>query len=147
MYTKTQKAFTMIELVYVIVVIGILSAIAIPKFAGTTVLAYDSRAASTLATARSALATERQKRILRGDFNPITSLGNVFTTFSAAADGSTPKVMNHPPKVCSGGGKACWSNSGTSYTYTFADSGSAEFTLANNKLSCAAGSDCSRLEP
>ena len=147
MFPKTQKAFTMVEMIFVIVVIGILSAIAIPKFTTTAVSAYDSKAASTLATARSALATERQKRILRGDFAAITSLGNVFTTFSAAADGSTPSVMDYPPKVCSSGEKNCWSNDGTTYTYTFADSGSAEFTLANNKLSCASGSDCSRLEP
>ena len=144
---KTQKAFTMIELIYVIVIIGILSAVAIPKFTETAVLAHDSAASSTLAIVRSALTTEKQRRILRGDFDPITSLGNVFTTFSAAADGSTPKIMDNPPKVCSGGGDtACWSVSGTDYTYNFADGGSATFTLANNKLQCAGGSDCTRLE-
>ena len=34
MFTKKRKAFTMIELVFVIVIIGILAAIAIPKFGG-----------------------------------------------------------------------------------------------------------------
>jgi len=62
-----KNAFTVIELIFVIVIIGILSAIAIPKFSKTSELAYESRAESTVAALRSAIATERQKRILRGD--------------------------------------------------------------------------------
>jgi len=148
MKDTNRLAFTMIELIMVIVVIGILSAIAVPKFTETTIMAHDSKAASVLAAARSSLATERQKRILRGDFAPITSMGNVFTTFSAAADGSTPTVMDQPPKVCGGGDTACWSQSGTSYIYTFADSGNVTFTLEGNKLVCDGdASDCERLEP
>ncbi len=64
----------MIELVFVIVVIGILSAIAIPKFAATRDDAHITRGLATLASVRSAIATERQKQILRGDFTGITSL-------------------------------------------------------------------------
>lgn len=67
-----KKAFTMIELVFVIVVIGILSAIAIPKFAATRDDAIISRARATVGALRSAIATERQKRILKGDFSAIT---------------------------------------------------------------------------
>ena len=67
-----KKAFTMLELIFVIVVIGILSAIAIPKFAATRDDAEISRARATVGALRSAIATERQKRILRGDFDDIT---------------------------------------------------------------------------
>ncbi len=144
---KMKRAFTMIELVYVIVIIGILSAIAIPKFSQVGVMARTSKAASELASVRSALATERQKRILRGDTDPITSLGNVFTNFSAAKDGSTPKVLDYPPTVCSGSQKGCWTSSGTSYIYRFADSGDAKFKLVNSKLECDNdASDCAKLE-
>jgi len=66
MYLKNRKAFTMLELVFVIIIIGILSAIAIPKFSKTSELAYKSRAESTVSTLRSAIATERQKLILKG---------------------------------------------------------------------------------
>ena len=62
-----QKAFTMVELIFVIIIIGILSAIAIPKFSETGKLAYESRAESVVNALRSAIAMERQKRILKGD--------------------------------------------------------------------------------
>ncbi len=71
---EMKKAFTMIELVFVIVVIGILSAIAIPKFAATRDDAIIAKARATVAAMRSAIATERQKRILRGEFTtPVDS--------------------------------------------------------------------------
>ena len=69
MNTSSQKAFTMMELVFVIVVIGILSAVAVPKFAATRDDATITKARTTVAAISSALSTERQKRILRGDFS------------------------------------------------------------------------------
>ena len=71
MIYSQKKAFTMIELVFVIVVIGILSAIAIPRFAATRDDAVVSSGIATVGALRSALATERQKRILKGDFSRI----------------------------------------------------------------------------
>ena len=73
-HTKNRLAFTMIELVFVIVVIGILAAIAVPKFAATRDDATITKAMATIGSVRSALATERQKRILRGDFTKIYRL-------------------------------------------------------------------------
>jgi general secretion pathway protein G len=67
-----KKAFTMIELVFAIVVIGILSAIAIPKFAATRDDAVVSKGRAEVAAMRSAIAMERQKRILSGKFDDIT---------------------------------------------------------------------------
>ena len=67
-----KNAFTMIELIFVIAIIGILSAIAIPKFSNTVTLAEISKAKSEVAAMRAAISTERQKRILRGDFTDIT---------------------------------------------------------------------------
>jgi len=63
-----KKAFTMLELTFVIVIIGILSSIAIPKLAATRDDAVVSKARNTVAALRSTLATERQKNILKGDF-------------------------------------------------------------------------------
>ncbi len=66
-----KKAFTMIELIFVIVVIGILAGIAVPRMAATRDDAIVSKAMAAVAAMRSAVATERQKRILQGNFTPV----------------------------------------------------------------------------
>lgn len=57
----------MIELVFVIVVIGILAAIAVPKFAATRDDAKIAKARTTIAAVRSGIVSERQNRLFRGD--------------------------------------------------------------------------------
>jgi len=137
MYQMKRNAFTMIELVFAIAIIGILSAIAIPKFAATRDDAVVSKGISTLAAVRSSIATERQKRILRGDFTAITDLssgGGVFDTFSADGTGTKNRVLEYPPSACAGGEKGCWTGSGATYTYKLPTSGTCVYTLANNRL-------------
>ena len=152
MYIKAQKAFTVIELIYVIVIIGILSAIAVPKFTNTANLAYVSKGKTTLASVRNAIATERQKRILMGDTTPITDLcagdsSYVFTKFNADSGGSgaSREILRYPPK--SGTSDGQWQKSGTNYTFYFHDGSTAkscEFKLNNNKLK--ATSSCPELD-
>ncbi len=117
MQVSSKKAFTMLELIFVIVVIGILSAIAVPKFAATRDDATITKAIATIGAIRSAVATERQKRILRGDFTAITSLSNggtgAITMFSNDASGAANNVLEYPVSACSSGQRGCWSVSGT----------------------------------
>jgi len=108
-----KKAFTMIELVFVIVVIGILSAIAVPKFAATRDDAVVSKGKAEVAALRNAIAMERQKRILKGDFTDI--------------DGSTAQSLLEY-KLSNK-----WSRSGDTFTFT-TNIGSCQFTVSNNKL-------------
>ena len=155
MFIKNRKAFTMIELVFVIVVIGILGAIAIPKFSGTADSAYLTKAQDTLAGVRSALMAERQKRVLRGTFTPITDLSlqsdgtastNVFDHFSS--DGGNPPnfapLFDYPIRGCTANAqRACWRRiapagaTPLTYAYIFPDpgmgvDGQADFIIDNN---------------
>ena len=71
---KSKNAFTMIELVFVIVVLGILAAIAVPKFAATRTDAQISKARADISSIRSAIMTERQTRLIQGDSDFINKL-------------------------------------------------------------------------
>ncbi|WP_309499294.1 type II secretion system protein [Sulfurovum sp.] len=145
MDTTHKRAFTMIELVFVIVVIGILSAVAIPKFAVTRDDAIIAKEKATISAVRSALATERQKRILRGDFEPITSMSNggtgSITKFSNDANGLARDVLEYPVPACTTGQKGCWSVSGTTYTFMMPISGSVDFNITNNRFDCKVPAD------
>ena len=109
-----RHAFTMLELVFVIVVIGILSAIAVPKFATTRNDAIITRARSTVASLRSALSTLRQKNILKGNFDDIN--GSALESEIEYGLGSD------------------WSRSGDTFTFACPGSGTCKFTITNNKL-------------
>jgi len=54
---QSEKGFTLIELLLVIVIIGILAAIAIPSFVNQRSKAFDAAAKSNLRTAESAMET------------------------------------------------------------------------------------------
>jgi len=142
MKTSSKKAFTMIELVFVIVVIGILAAIAVPKFAATRDDATITKAIATVGSIRSAIATERQKRILRGEFLDMTSLGgatgnnaDLFDWFDGNTTGS--RVLEYPIKSCDTSALGCWTKTGDSiYVYKMPTSGTVTFTFSNNRFDC-----------
>jgi len=113
-----SKAFTMIELVFVIVVLGILAAIAIPKFAATRTDAQISKARADISSIRSAIMTERQSRIIKGDSSWINSLSSGTTTLfdgngTAATDA---KLLMYG--ITAGTTNGHWSTSDTASPYT-----------------------------
>lgn len=67
-------AFTMIELIFVIVVLGILAAIAIPRLGATRDDAQIAKGRSDVAAIRSAIVSERQTRLLQGSTRYINQL-------------------------------------------------------------------------
>ncbi len=119
-----KKAFTMIELIFVIVVIGILATVAIPRFAATRDDAEIAKAIATIGAVKSSVATERQKRAIRGDYTVINALnvgGGVFNRFSADRDNISEKVLETPVQGCAENG--CWSVAGGIYVYTMPTTG------------------------
>jgi len=144
MQVSSHKAFTMMELIFVIVVIGILSAIAIPKFAATRDDAQITRGLATLSSVRSAIATEKQKRILRGDFTAISKLnggGGIFTRFD---DVNGSFVLEYDVTPCAGIG--CWSTTdGVVYTFK-STQGDCTFTLQSNRFNDTTVGGCTDLK-
>ena len=67
-------AFTMIELVFVIVVLGILAAIAIPRLAATRDDAEIAKGRSDVSAIRAGIVSERQGRLLQGNTAFIATL-------------------------------------------------------------------------
>jgi len=146
----------MIELVFVIVVIGILSAIAVPKFVATRDDAVITKAITTVASVRNALATERQKRILRGSFTQIGDLALANAVNSPIFDfydgNNSLPVLEYPLRSClDANARGCWiSTADTTYTYRMPhNANNVVFTLGNNRFTCvptgATGPDCRML--
>lgn len=141
-----RYAFTMIELVFVIVVLGILAAIAIPKFAATRTDAQISKGRADISSIRSAIMTERQTRLIKGDSKFIAA-GNGAGQLDAgaAAIGSGPLfggVLTYPVADSTSDGH--WHNltrpDVNSSTYSF-KSGTTSVTFTytrnNGKFTCS----------
>ena len=138
----------MIELVFVIVILGILAAVAVPKFAATRDDAKIATARSDIASIRSAIITERQSRLFRGDSSFISRLDagvgtgagvKIFDTNGTnalLAYGITTKTGN--------GGWLKASNT----TYTFTIQGVANtftYNSATGTFICTNGTKCGAL--
>ena len=140
-----RRAFTMIELVFVIVVIGILAAIAVPKFSATRDDATLVKARTTVASIRSAISTEIQKRMMAGDYSGISNLGGtenqqdepIFDFFDGNSQNG--RVLEYPPHSCkTASSRGCWMRTGSN-TYRYYFSGSSEsvdFQVSNNRFDC-----------
>jgi general secretion pathway protein G len=126
-----KKAFTMIELIFVIVVIGILSAIAIPKFAVTRNDAVIMKAKTTIASVRSAISSKRQKNILK----------SVFTDLNASSIGTNfSELLEYGVKSCSTSGCNGWSTNGLVFTF-HGPTGDVSYTYQNKKLECTSSNE------
>lgn len=145
-----RKAWTMIELIMVIVIIGVLAGIAIPKFSDTKDAAEIGASKATIASVKTAIATERQLRVLRGDFTVISALnadGGAFSKFSKddGGNGVSRDVLESTIPLCGTDEKGCWSSvangAGTKvspsvYTYKMPDGATVAFNLEDGRFKC-----------
>jgi general secretion pathway protein G len=115
MAAASTRAFTMVELIFVIVIVGILAGIAVPKLAASRDDAFISKARTTVGVLRSAISTERQKRILRGVFDDVES--------SWVEDNATEYGL--------GSG---WSRNGDDFIFTAPNGNTCVFSVNNNRL-------------
>ena len=64
---KFSSAFTMIELIFVIVVLGILAGIAVPRLAATRDDATIAKMRGDIAAIRSGISLKRSENLMKGD--------------------------------------------------------------------------------
>lgn len=70
---RLSRAFTVIELIFVIVILGILASVALPKFASTGTNARIAAGKADVMAIRSGILSERQKRLIKGEHSYITA--------------------------------------------------------------------------
>lgn len=153
-----RRAFTMIELVLVIVIIGILAIFATPRFTATRDDATAVKAKTTVANIRASMSSEIQRKMLNADYSQIKDIGGVVNGYdkpifdyfnSSSANG---RVLEYPLNSCKLEATGCWIRTGSStYTYKLPSGigGDVHFSVSNGRFDCdtaynAAG--CRKLE-
>ncbi|EQB39601.1 hypothetical protein M947_06300 [Sulfurimonas hongkongensis] len=118
---RSKNAFTVIELIFVIVVLGILAAVALPKFASTKEQADIASGRADIATIRSAIVNERQTQLVKGENSWIPTLSENDTTLFTG-DGDRTLLMYGIKAGTNSGDWAVVADSGRKrYTYKVGD--------------------------
>jgi len=133
----------MIELVFVIVVLGILAAIAIPKFAATRDDAQIAKGRSDVAAIRAAIVSERQGRLVRGESNYISTLDHGSSILFDDNDTNATNGTLLQYGITAGSGNGKWAKTATdTYTYTILGGTAVTFnyTVATGSFNCTPAS-------
>lgn len=138
---KSKNAFTVIELIFVIVILGILAAVALPKFASTKNQADIASGRADVATIRSAIINERQTQLVKGINSWIPTLSDSDTTLFRG-DGAGRTLLMYGIKA--GNGSGDWAvvadTDRKQYTYRVDETDTTfDYNSTSGIFSCAAG--------
>lgn len=135
-----KPAFTMVELIFVIVVLGILAAVAIPKLATSRDDAILVKGKSQISAIRSGIAMQKSKRLLEGATPFILALdANTTTTLFTGGDYGNILEYGLPVKESDGNWKRTTSNSATPIKYNFYVNGTSvnfDYNGTSGKFDC-----------
>ena len=92
---SSKKAFTLIELIFVIVILGVLGSIAISKMAVTRDDAQIAKGRSQVSAIRNAIMLARQQMMLQGQVSWLNSLDDNTSGVLFGSDGTT-KILDYP---------------------------------------------------
>ncbi|HET6490702.1 MAG TPA: type II secretion system protein [Syntrophales bacterium] len=103
-----QKGFTLIEIIAVLVILGILAAVAIPRFMDLTTVASDKAALQAVAEGKSRLSNQFARNLLTGGSTAVSDLvtkatasladaGDYTLTYTASTGGIKVKADGKPP--------------------------------------------------
>jgi general secretion pathway protein G len=130
-----KKSFTMLELIFVIVVIGILAGIAIPRLFSGISDAEIAKVKTDVATIRAAISTRYGKNVMEGnDSCPVLEGNDSNVLFEG--------ILTYPIRKVNGGIK--WNGNGTDYNVTLDGTTVIKFHYDNNtadncKFECVSG--------
>jgi prepilin-type N-terminal cleavage/methylation domain-containing protein len=77
---RNQKGFTLIEIIAVLVILGILAAVAIPRFMDLTTVASDKAAMQAVAEGKSRLSNQFAKSLLESTSTALSTLAGAAAT-------------------------------------------------------------------
>jgi len=151
-----KKSFTLIELIFVIVIIGLLASVAVPKFNQTKANASAVSAKSIVSSVRTAIATKHGEWIINDDLNSddgYTPQGYPIRLDDAKANtagenlfvgNTTLPILKNPVKSCLYNN--CWfkykaddsENNISYYAYKFTDEDNItlDYNGSNGKFTC-----------
>lgn len=144
---KASHAFTMIEMIFVIVVLGILAAVAIPKLAVSRDDAVWVKGKSQVAAIRSGISLQKSKLLLEGNTTAMSELDSA--TAGAENQELFRNVLNYP--ILSRNADGGWMKK-TTNSYTYRMSGKdVEFTYGSWSFDCNVsnatyGTECKELK-